>query len=234
MTEALYLKDCYLKEFDASVIKADGTKIILDKTAFYPESGGQLTDKGRLIRNSEIFNVSMAKKEGSEIVHKVDREGLKAGDKVKGIIDWERRYKFMRFHTASHVLSAVINKETGAQITGNQIKEDEARDDFNIENFDREKLKDYEAQANAVIAKELPVEFRFLPREEAFKIPALVKLKMELPETIKIIRIVDIKGFDQQACAGTHIKNLKEIGRIEITNVENKGANNRRIYFKLV
>ncbi|MBW2993272.1 alanyl-tRNA editing protein [Candidatus Woesearchaeota archaeon] len=234
MTKQLYLEDCYLKEFEAMVTKVENNKIVLDQTAFYPESGGQLTDKGKLIRDSEEFHISMVKKSGADIIHKVDKEGLKAGDKVKGIIDWDRRYKFMKYHTASHVLSTVVNKETGAQITGNQIKEDEARVDFNLETFDREKLKEYEQKANEIIAKELPVELKFLPREEAFRIPALVKLKMMLPETIKIIRIVTIQGFDQQACAGTHVKNLKEIGKIEITKAENKGANNRRVYLKLI
>ena len=234
MTKALYLEDSYLKEFESEVTKTEGNKIVLDQTAFYPESGGQLTDKGKLIKDSEEFNVSMAKKQGQDIFHKVDKEGLKPGDKIKGTIDWERRYKFMRYHTASHVLSTIVNKETGAQITGNQIKEDEARVDFNLETFDREKLKEYETKANEIIAKELDVNLKFLPREEAFKIPALVKLKMMLPETIRIIRIVNIQGFDQQACAGTHVKNLREIGKIEITKAENKGANNRRVYFKLV
>jgi len=234
MTKALYLEDCYLKEFEAEVTKVENNKIVLNQTAFYPESGGQLTDKGKLVKDSEEFNVSMVKKQGPDIFHKVDKEGLKEGDKVKGIIEWGRRYKFMRYHTASHVLSTVVNKETGAQITGNQIKEDEARVDFNLEEFDREKLKEYEQKANEIIAKALPVELKFLPREEAFKIPALVKLKMMLPETIKIIRVVEIQGFDQQACAGTHVKNLDEIGKIEITKAENKGANNRRVYFKLV
>jgi len=234
MTKALYLEDCYLKEFEAEVIKVEDNNIILNQTAFYPESGGQLTDKGKLIKDSEEFKVSMVKKQGPDIVHKVDKEGLKIGDKIKGIIGWDRRYKFMRYHTACHVLSTTVHKETGAQITGNQIKEDEARIDFNLDEFDREKLKSYEAKANETLAKGLPVNLKFLPREEAFKIPALVKLKMMLPESIKIIRVVEIEGFDQQACAGTHVKNLSEIGKIEITKAENKGANNRRVYFKLV
>lgn len=234
MTKQLYLEDCYLREFEATVAKVEGNKIVLDETAFYPESGGQLTDKGKLAKDSEEFNVIMVKKIGQDIIHRVDKEGLKIGDKIKGIIDWDRRYRFMRYHTACHVLSAIVNKETGAKITGNQIKEDEARIDFNLETFDREKLKSYEAKANEIIAKGLPVNLKFLPREEAFKIPALVKLKMMLPESIKVIRIVEIEGFDMQACAGTHIKNLSEIGKMQITKAENKGASNRRVYFKLI
>jgi len=137
----------------------------------------------------------------------------------------------MRLHTACHVLSAVVHKETGALITGNQIKENEARIDFNLENFDREQIKSFEKKANEVIEKDLPVEIKFLPREEAFKIPSIVKLKNVLPPNIETIRIVDIKGVDQQACGGTHVRKLGEIGRVRIIRAENKGKNNRRIYF---
>lgn len=229
----LYLKDCYLKEFDATVTKADGKFIVLDRTAFYPASGGQPTDTGKLIVNGEEYSVVFAKKVGSDISHEVDRDGLKVGDKVHGIIDWEKRYKAMRYHTACHILSRVIFDETRALITGNQIKENEARIDFNLEQFDREKVSVWCQKANKVIKKALPIELKILPREEAFQIPDLVRLKMMLPESIRDVRIVDIKGFDAQACGGTHVKNTKEIGEIEIIKTENKGKNNRRIYFKL-
>ncbi len=233
MTKALYMEDCYLKEFDATVVKAEGNKIELDRTAFYPTSGGQPHDTGVLVRGGEAFNVVDVVKDKGKIIHIVDKQGLKEGDKVRGRIDWERRYILMRYHTASHVLSAVINKRTGAKITGNQIYLNKARDDFSLDDFDRDKMKDYVNEANEIIAKNLPVEIRMMPREEAFKIPELVKLKKMLPESLKIIRVVDIVGFDKQACAGTHVKNTSEIGRIEITGIKNKGKSNRRVYFVL-
>ncbi len=233
MTKALYMEDCYLKEFDATVVKVEENKIELDRTAFYPTSGGQPHDTGVLVRGNEVFNVVDVVKDKGKIIHIVDREGFKEGDKVRGKIDWERRYILMRYHTASHVLSAVINKKTGAKITGNQIYLDKARDDFSLDDFDRGKMKDYVNEANEIIAKNLPVEIRMMPREEAFKIPELVKLKKMLPESLKIIRVVDIVGFDKQACAGTHVKNTSEIGRIEITEIKNKGKSNRRVYFVL-
>ncbi len=233
MTEALYMKDCYLKEFEAKVVNAEGKNVELDKTAFYPNSGGQLEDHGKLIKDNEEYKVVFVKKDKGRIIHEVDRDGLKTGDIIKGIIDWERRYLFMRYHTASHVLSGIVNKETGAEITGNQINEDKARIDFNLENFDREQIKEFEEESNKIINESHEVELKFLPREEALKIPAIVKLAMGLPESIKTIRVVDIKDFDQQACAGTHLKNTSEIKGIGIINAENKGKNNRRIYFKL-
>jgi misacylated tRNA(Ala) deacylase len=233
MTKALYLEDCYLKEFEAVVEKVDGKYVILDQTACYPESGGQPTDTGVLIRDGEEFKVKSVKKAGADILHEVDKEGLKVGDKVKGIIDWNRRHILMRYHTAAHVLSTVVHKETGCVITGNQLNIDKGRIDFDLEQFDREKLAEYARRANEIIKKQIPVHIRFLPREEAFKIPSLVRITKMLPESIKIIRIVDIEGFDQQACAGAHVKNIGEIGTIEIIKADNKGANNRRVYFVL-
>jgi misacylated tRNA(Ala) deacylase len=233
MTKALYMEDCYLKEFTSKVISAEGKMIELEETAFYPESGGQPTDFGTIERNKEIFNIVKVSKDKGRIIHEVDHEGLSKGDIIHGKIDWERRHILMRYHTASHVFAAVINHRTGAVITGNQIYTDKARDDYSLANFDREKLQEYVDEANAILAKGLPVHLYMMPREEAFKIPELVKLKMQLPETIKIIRVVDIEGFDEQACGGTHVKNLSEIGKIRVTETANKGKDNRRIYFVL-
>lgn len=233
MTELIYMTNCYAKEFDATVIKADGKFILLDRTAFYPESGGQLTDKGKLIRGTDEFSVIFVKKVGQDATHEVDKEGLKTGDKVHGVLDWDRRHLMMRYHTAAHVLSTVIYNETNANITGNQLGLEKSRIDFDLETFDREQLSSYEAKANEVLKKSWPVSTQIMPREKAFEIPALVKLKKLLPETIKDIRVVTIESFDQQACAGAHIKNLSEIGQIEIINLENKGAERRRIYFRL-
>jgi misacylated tRNA(Ala) deacylase len=234
MTELLYMTDCYLREFDAIVTKVDRKLVFLDKTAFYPESGGQLTDTGKLIKVSgEEFTVVFAKKAEGDVLHEVDKEGLRIGDKVHGILDWGRRYLMMQYHTAAHVLSTVIYNETNANITGNQLGLDKSRVDFDLELFDREQLGSYEAKTNAILKKALPVSIRIMPRDEAFKIPALVKLKKVLPETIKDIRVVSIEGFDQQACAGAHVGNLGEVGEIEIISLENKGKSRRRIYFKL-
>jgi len=238
MTELLYLKDCYLSEFDARVVSASGDLVELDQTAFYPESGGQPSDYGIISFNGGSVKVLSVRKEGGRVLHKiegsVEQLGLSANLKVHGQIDWERRYLLMRYHTAAHVLSAVISREEpGIEITGNQLGLDRSRMDFSLENFDRGKLKHYEEEANKEIARALPVTIEFLEREEAFKIPGLVKLRKLLPESLKVIRIVSIEGLDRQACGGTHVRNLSEIGRIEIVDAENKGKSNRRIYFRL-
>ena len=233
--QAAYLLDCYKKDFESKIIRAsdDGLWIELEETYFYPTSGGQPNDGGLLLKdNVEYIIEDVVKKDGT-ILHKVNKQGLAIGDIVKGHIDWDRRYLLMRYHTASHILSTIIHEETGAEITGNQLYTDKARIDFSLEQFDRDLMKSFETKTNDIIKKNLSISFRILDREEAFKIPRLVKLRKQLPETIKDIRIVDIGDFDHQACGGTHLKDTAEIGLIEITSLENKGKERRRIYFKI-
>lgn len=229
----IYLLDSYIREFESVVLSVCGNKIFLDRTAFYPESGGQPCDRGFILRDKEEFPVVFVNKISSTISHEVSVEGLHEGDRVTGKIDWSRRYLFMRYHTACHILSGVINKETGAQITGNQIDSDKTRIDFSLENFNKEEIKKYEDKVNNLIKQSLPVSVKFLSREKALEIPSVVKLRMQLPEEIKEVRIIEIEGFDQQACGGTHVKNTSEINQIEIIKAENKGKANRRIHFKI-
>ncbi len=167
-------------------------------------------------------------------MHYLDRPGLKAGDKVHCTIDWDRRHKLMRYHTAAHILSAIVHKETGALITGNQIAVDHARFDFDLENFDREKMAEYVKEANDAIKRNMDVKMYFLPREEAMKIPGVVKLANALPPQVQQLRIVEIGDVDTQADGGTHVRNTSEIGQIEIIKMDNKGKSNRRVYFRLV
>jgi len=233
MTDLLYMTDSYMQDFEATVTKVEGKIVILDKTAFYPQGGGVPDDRGKLVFEGSTFNVRMVKKLGSEVIHELDQVGLKVGDKVHGWLDWERRYKLMRMHTAAHILSAIVNKETGALITGNNIDLDKARIDFDLETFDREKLAEYCAKANQGILKSQPITVEFLPREQALKIPAVVKLAGALPPAVKELRLVKIGDIDLQADGGPHVANTKEVGTIEIIDAENRGKNNRRVYFKL-
>ena len=233
MTELIYMTDCFAKEFDAKVTKVDGKFIVLDKTAFYPQGGGQPTDTGKLIKDGEEYQVVFAKKKGADVSHEVDREGLQEGDTVHGVLDWDKRYVLMRMHTAAHILCEIFHKETGALITGNQLNVDKSRIDFNLENFDREKISEYVAKANEIVQKDLPIKIYTLPREEAMKLPSVTKLANVLPPAVQELRIVEIVGYDTQADGGTHVKSTKEVGEIEVVSAENKGKNNRRVYFKL-
>jgi misacylated tRNA(Ala) deacylase len=242
MTEVLYFLDCYLKEFEATVeMVTDDRFVVLNRTAFYPESGGQPSDTGKLVRESDgaEFNVLYAGKFNGDISHEIDNEnisnGLKAGDKVKGFIDWDRRYRHMRMHTATHVIASVIEKGAGANITGNQLGLEQSRVDFSLESFDRDKFTEYEKVANDIIARKNPVNFYLVSRKEAEeKLSRLTTLAKGFSDDIKEVRIVEIEGVTIEACGGTHVKNTEEIKGIKITKLQNKGKSNRRMYFTLV
>ncbi|MFH1391320.1 MAG: alanyl-tRNA editing protein [Candidatus Diapherotrites archaeon] len=236
MTEKLFLNNSYLKETDAIVTKVnDGKFVVLDKTIFYPQGGGQPTDTGKLVKeNGAKVNVVFAKQFGDEISHQIETKNFLAeGEKVKCILDWEPREKFMRMHTSAHILAGIINKEIGALITGNQLGLEESRMDFNVPEFDRELLKTFEEKSNEIIGKNLEITISYEETEKALQRPELFRLKGVLPKNIPELRIVTIGNFDVQADGGTHVKNTSEIGKMRITNFKNKGAENRRIYWKL-
>ncbi|MBN2142355.1 alanyl-tRNA editing protein [Candidatus Woesearchaeota archaeon] len=236
MTQAAYLLDCYTKEFVGTVKSVKDDKfVVLEETYFYPQSGGQPFDTGRILKeDGSEHNVVFVGKFGGEISHEVDKPGLKAGDKVRCVIDWDRRYKHMRMHTAAHVLSNVIEKDAGALITGNQLGLQQSRIDFSLEDFDREKFKEYEAHANRIVSEGHDVNLFLMSRDEAEeKVERLSGLAKGLPPEIREVRLVEIEGLVIEACGGTHLANTSEIKGIRITKMENKGAKNRRVYFEL-
>ena len=233
-TGALYLEDSYLKECVASVMSVkDGKYVILDQTVFYPKGGGQPWDTGEIIKDDEVYGVVYVGKFSGEISHEVDRAGLEEGDKVHCVLDWARRYKLMRSHTAAHVFASLLCTGTGALVTGNQLEEDKVRFDFSLEKFDREILQEYLDKANEFFKRDIPVKWYELPREEALKIPGVIKMAEALPPEIPVLRIVEVTGVDKQADGGTHVKNLREVGQIELLKAQNKGKFNRRVYFRL-
>ncbi len=233
MTSLLYLDDSYLKEFTAKIISIKDSRFIeLDQTAFYPAGGGQPSDIGELrTENGHRFNVIAVTKADGRVFHEVDRDGLKEGESVHGIINWERRYKLMRSHTAAHIVSSLIHQQTNAMITGNQLDTEKVRIDFNLDEFDQERLKEFISKANMIIQRDLVITTKTIPRAEAELHPSFSKLAKGLPEGIQNIRIVSIGDFDSQADGGTHVNSTKEIGKVEFLKAENKGKNNRRLYF---
>lgn len=235
MAKALYLEDSYLKECDATVVSVtDGKYVVLDRTIFYPRGGGQPWDTGKIAKDEDVYNVVYVGKFSGDVSHEVDRPGLRNGDKVRCVLDWERRYKLMRSHTAAHVFASLLCTGTGALITGNQLGVDKTRFDFSLENFDRKILERYIDEANRLFGRDIPVRWYELPREEALRIPGVIKMAEALPPDVPSLRIVEIVGVDMQADGGTHVRNLREVGQIRLLKAENKGRHNRRIYFALV
>ena len=234
MVRALYMDDSYLKSWNTKVSSVKDEKfIILDQTAFYPKGGGQPWDEGFIIKDDEKFKVVYVGKFSGKISHEVDKPGLKEGDEVSCELDWDRRYTYMRYHTASHLISNILYRRADAKITGNQIEMDKTRMDFSMVDYSPEKLKAYVDEANKIIDKDLPITVDYMSRQDVLEKPELARLAVGLPDNIKEFRIVKIGDIDKQVDGGTHVNHLKEIGKIEITKTVNKGKNNRRLYFVL-
>ena len=230
MTRKMFWEDMYLADFEAMVVSAVGSRVVLDRTAFNPRGGGLVSDSGTI--NGAA--VREATKEGDEVIHEMQEAStLKAGQAVRGVLDWERRYRIMRMHTAAHILSSIVNGETGALITGNQIRPDESRVDFNLEQFDRERMTFFIDRVNEAAGRNLEVSAYFMKREEVLATPGLVKLANAMPPTLETLRIVRIGDVDSQADGGVHVRNTGEIGRVVGLRTENKGKSNRRLYFKV-
>lgn len=232
-TELLYTKDSYIRMFEAVIVDIADSYVILDKTAFHPTSGGVDKDLGVLIHGGVTYEVVDAVLEEGDVVKHVLNtvSGLEPGAMVKGVIDWERRYRLMRLHTASHVLSAVMYKDYGALITGGHVYPDHARDDFDLERFDRELFEEAFEKVNDVVRRGLEVRIYWLPREAALKIPGITKLAQRTPPQVPYLRIVEIPGVDLQADGGPHVKNTSEIGAVKLLKVENRGKKRKRVYY---
>ena len=231
MTDLLCQSDAYLKEFDATVTAVNGDQVSFDRTAFYPRGGGQQSDQGVLRVGDDEYKVLEVKKQAGEVWHKLDRAATFAfGAQVHGVIDWERRYKLMRTHTALHILCGTMFRDYGVSVTGGDMEPLAARMDFELERMSADFAHDVEEKVNIEIAAARDIRVKVLPREEAFAIPDLIRTKINLlPPDIKEVRTVEIVGLDLQADGGTHVANTREVGRIKVVGHESKGKINKRL-----
>jgi len=232
MTELLAHTDAYLQEFEATVVAVnpDENAVALDKTAFYPGGGGQPCDYGWL----NDTPVTKVKKQGPHIWHWLKGDLPAEGDTVHGQLNWDRRYKLMRTHTAFHILCGVVWRDYEAQVTGGNMDVLKGRMDFEFETLRQELVKEIEEKLNQEVAAARDVHIKTLPREEAFQIPDLIRTKINLlPAGIKQVRTVEIEGLDLQADGGTHVANTQEVGTIKVAGYESKGKINKRIRLEI-
>jgi misacylated tRNA(Ala) deacylase len=240
MTDLLHMRDNYLREFDARIVRSLETAVILDRTAFYPEGGGQVGDHGTLSDGRTTLQVSDTKKvdgEGHHIVIGGVPHGF--GPQVHGVLDWGWRYQCMRFHTAQHVLSRYLQLNHRLETVGNMVKPGESRADYHpIEHFPDDMKRSVEDGVNAVLARNMKVEIRFMPRQQALlflkQAGYQVRYVEMVPESVTEFRVLIIGDFDASSCAGTHVANTQEVGRIQIGKNKNMGAGKQRIYFSLL
>lgn len=232
MTEALFRDDAYRRDCRAVVTAVDERGIQLDRTVFYPRSGGQAGDAGRILRpdGRAIAIADTVKGEApGEILHvpapgQDAFTGLAAGEAVSAAIDWERRYRHMRFHTATHLLCAIVPKQTN----GCSITADYARLDFDmVEPLEREML---ERELARLVAEAHAVKTVWISDTELDAQPDLVRtMSVQPPRGLGRVRLLEIEGVDLQPCGGTHVANTREIGALRVAKIEKKSARTRRV-----
>jgi misacylated tRNA(Ala) deacylase len=227
MTDLLYLRDAYATRFTATVTGVRDDAIALSSTLFYPTGGGQPHDTGTLAG----LAVVEVRKDGADVWHRVDGGPLPSvGDQVEGEIDWERRHRLMRTHTALHVLCGVIWNEWRVPVTGGNMEPLSARMDFEFDPVPEGFAARIEELVNAELVADRPITVDFLPRDTAVQDEDLIRTKVSLiPEAVTEIRVVDIVGLDKQADGGTHVKSTAEVGRFKVVKLENKGKGNKRV-----
>jgi len=238
MTELLYQTDSYLQEFDANIISVlpEERVIVLDRTAFYPGGGGQPCDLGSLTVTGTVYPVQKVKKQGEDVLHFLGGRRIITYENYAshGILDWARRYRLMRTHSALHVLCGTVFRDYGALVTGGDMEPLKGRMDFEFETMRGELVREIEAAVNREVAQAREIRVKILPRAEAFQIPDLIRTKINLlPEGITQVRTVEIAGLDLQADGGTHVRNTNEVGTIRVVDYKSKGVINKRIYIEL-
>jgi misacylated tRNA(Ala) deacylase len=232
MVEDLFRQDAYIKEADATVTAVEERGVRLDRSIFYPTGGGQPGDTG-LLRwdGGEARIVDSIKADGGDVLHVLapDAPRPEVGTTVHTVLDWERRHRHMRMHTALHVMSAVIK----GNVTGGQVGADKSRLDFNLEG--EVPTKEWVTEeVNRLIALDRPVTQQWVTDEELTSRPELVKtMSVRPPMGAGRVRLLSIEGVDLLACGGTHVAHSGEIGRVECIKIENKGKMNRRFIIAL-
>ena len=223
----LFLDNAYQKEFECKIVNINNNQIILNQTIFYAKSGGQPGDTGTLSNNENDINIIDTTYDVEKnIIHITDEDiNFEINEKIKGKINWETRYKHMRMHSALHLLCSIIPFD----VTGGQIGNDKSRLDFNVQDskIDKEEI---EYRINEIVKEDHQISYQWITNDELDQQPDLVRtMSVKPPKTTNKIRLVKIGNIDIQPCGGTHVKSTKEIGKIKIGKIENKGKMNRRV-----
>jgi len=231
MTTTLFREDSYLKECDATTIAVDHNAIVLDRTVFYPMGGGQPGDTGIINWDTGSAIVVDTRYDDNGTIRHIVEEGITLpapGEEVRAKIDWDRRYRHIRMHTALHLLGSLLQYG----VTGGNISAEKSRLDFDMEDtIDKEKVN---KALKKLIEKNHPVSCRWISNEELNAQPDLVRtMSVQPPKITGKVRLLEIENIDLQPCGGTHVKSTKEVGQVRIGKVEKKGKHNRRINIHL-
>ena len=229
-SEQLYVEDSYLREFDATVVRAGPKFVVLDRTAFYPEGGGQPTDLGILEAGGKEYNVVKVMKRGPQIFHYLDGD-IPEGSEVHGVIDWDRRLGFMRLHSGEHLLTGLFESAgSGPKVFSsfNQL-------DFQPSDLDDETIQSVRRRFDEIVDIDIPIRIYYTDRDQldvgddARKQSFLEKM----PPDVERLRMVEIGEYALTFCMGTHVKSTGEIGRLKGLRLEPKKKRRKIVYFEL-
>ncbi len=237
-TDRIYLLDDHCFETEARLLAINGNAIALDRTCFYPGGGGQPPDAGWLkVQAGPTLEITGVSTDPAGVLWHVSPATLPPsalGQPVRAILNKDRRLALMRYHTVLHVLNTIALRNYDAWITGVQIGADYSRIDFKIEAFSSALCAELESKVNAVLAEAHPLRSYYLSIEEFNARPDLLRTLVAKPPVSEgRVRVVEIEGFDAQACGGTHVRTTAEAGEFSIYRTENKGRLNKRLYVRL-
>jgi misacylated tRNA(Ala) deacylase len=238
LTTRLYLQDDHCFEAEATVVGVRGNSLAFDQTCFYPGGGGQPADEGSVtLPSGESLEIVSVQADPDDIIWHHSTSALPSeiiGQRVKLALNEEKRYALARYHTVLHVLNTIVLRDYAGWITGAQIAADYSRIDFKLEGFSAALCGDLEDKVNAVLEGNHALRSYYIPEAEFNRRGDLLRtLEVRPPVSNGQVRVVEIRGFDAQACGGTHVHNTSEVGRFSIFRTENKGKNNKRLYIRL-
>jgi len=235
MTEKTFYQDSYQKTHTSRVVAVHDNGVVLESTIFYPLSGGQPGDTGKLLVGGKEYQVVDTRfdDDRKNILHFLSAEDLSAihvGDEARTELDWQRRHRHMRMHTSMHLMCHLIP----AQATGGSIGETESRIDFDLQGLEVNK-DDLTRRINELIQQDIPLTIGTITETELDENPALVRtMSVQPPRGQGTVRTINIENIDIQPCGGTHVKSTGEIGEVIVGKIKNKGKQNKRISLALV
>lgn len=237
-TLRLYLQDDHCFETEASVVAVTDSSVAFDRTCFYPGGGGQPPDQGAVsARSGEELEIVSVYADPDDVLWHVSKAALPptlVGQPVKLVLNTARRLALTRYHTVLHVLNTIALRDYGGWITGVQIAEEYSRIDFKLDGFSAAMCAELEKKVNVVLDEDRALKSYYIPEEQFRKRDDLLRtLEAKPPVSDGQVRVVEIQGFDAQACGGTHVSSTSEVGRFSIFRTENKGKINKRLYVRL-
>lgn len=237
-TSRLYLEDDHCFEADANIVAVQADRVAFDRTCFYPGGGGQPPDEGSArVRSGEVLEILSAYADADEVVwHTVASAPSPQilGQPARLTLNRARRLALTRYHTVLHVLNTVALRDYGGWITGVQIATQYSRIDFKLDGFSVALCVELENKVNAVLEGNHALRAYYIPADEFRKREDLLRtLEAKPPVSNGQVRVVEIQGFDAQACGGTHVSTTSEVGRFSILRTENKGRINKRLYIRV-